>query len=140
MSRAKLHERADHSQQEAAHQVFSYRWQVLKIISRPAILPLGSLLPGSKGTFVAFEFDTRYNDSLMRAHMGLQSNIGASVFRSSMRRVADTGGRSRWIFGHHHRRVDPDCGSGILSLLNIPELVRQTRGPSGALEDADFCT
>ncbi len=71
--------------------------------------------------------------------MGLQSNIGASVFRPSMRRVADAGGRSRWIFGHHYRRVDPDRGGGILNLLNIPELVRQTRGPSGAFENADFC-
>jgi hypothetical protein len=29
--------------------------------------------------------------------------------------------------------------NSILTLLDMPESVRQTRGPSGALEDADFC-
>jgi hypothetical protein len=106
---------------------------------------VGSLLPGSKA-FVAFEFDTRCNDSLMRAHMGIQSTIEASkaVCRPSMKRVADIGGT--WIFGGRGRYSDTVIGASILTVLNriltlldVPESVRQIRGPSGAFEDGDFC-
>jgi hypothetical protein len=56
MSRAKRRERADHRHQDAAHQVFSYRRQGLENNFQardPA--GIGSLLPGSKGAFVAFK-------------------------------------------------------------------------------------
>jgi hypothetical protein len=74
--------------------------------------------------------------------MGIQSNIEAStvVFTPWMRRVADTGRRSRRIFGHHHRGVDPDRGEQHSYPARDAELIRQTLGPSGAFEDAGFCT
>ena len=77
----------------------------------------------------------------MRAHLGISSNIEAStaVFRHSMRRVADIGdcrgGYSGTIVGASMLTV----ANHILAPFGMPESIRQTRGPSGAFEDADFC-
>jgi hypothetical protein len=77
----------------------------------------------------------------MRAHLGISSNIEASnaVFRSSIWRVADIdecrGGYSGTIIGASMLTV----ANHSLALFGLPESVRQTRGPSGAFEDADFC-
>jgi hypothetical protein len=76
VARAKRRERADHRHLEVAHQVFSYRRQSLENNFQARYRAgVGSLLPGSKGAVVAFKFDTRCNDSPMRAHMGIQSTI-----------------------------------------------------------------
>jgi ABC-type branched-subunit amino acid transport system permease subunit len=78
--------------------------------------------------------------------MGIQSTIEEStgVFRPSMKRVADIVGTS--IFAGRGGNWGTIIGAliltamnSILTLLDMPESVRQTRGPSGALEDADFC-
>lgn len=77
----------------------------------------------------------------MRAHLGISSKIEAStaVFRASMRRVADIG---ECRGGYSDIIIDASMltvANHILALLGVPESVRQIRGPSGALEDADFC-
>ena len=70
--------------------------------------------------------------------MGIQSTIEEStaVFIPSMKRVADIVGTS--IFAGIGALILTAMNS-ILTLLDMPESVRQTRGPSGALEDADLC-
>ena len=79
--------------------------------------------------------------------MGIKSIIDAStaIFRPSMKRVADIGGT--WIFGGCGRYSGTVIGpliltvlNSIVTLLDAPESVRQTRGASGAFEDRDFCT
>jgi hypothetical protein len=77
----------------------------------------------------------------MRAHLGISSNIEAStaVFRPSIRRVADIG---ECRGGYSGSIIDASMltvANHILALLGLPESVRQTRGPSGAFEDTDFC-
>ena len=78
--------------------------------------------------------------------MGIQSTIEEStaVFRPSMKRVADIGGTSIFAgrggyWGTIISALILTAMNSILTLLDMPESVRQTRGPSGALEDADFC-
>ena len=77
----------------------------------------------------------------MRADLGISSDIEAStaVFRPSIRRVADIGecrgGYPGTIIGGSVLSV----ANYILALLGMPESVRQTHGPSGAFESADFC-
>jgi hypothetical protein len=80
MSRPKWRERADHRQPEAAQQVFSYLWQVLKMV--PGLLSCRHRQPASEieiGAFIAFEFDVRCRDPLMRVHLGIESTIEASI-------------------------------------------------------------
>jgi hypothetical protein len=77
----------------------------------------------------------------MRARLGISSNIEAltAVFRPSIRRVGGTG---ECRGGYSGTIID---GSMLtvahhdLALFGLPESIRQTRGPSGAFEHADFC-
>jgi hypothetical protein len=98
-------------------------------------------LPGSLFSG-AFEIDTPYSDSLMRAHLGISSNIETStaVFGFSIRRVADIGECRGGYWGIIIDASMLTVAKYVLALLRMPGSVRQTRGPSGAFEDADFCT
>ena len=78
--------------------------------------------------------------------MGIQSTIEEStaVFRPSIE--ARCGHRwnldlrrSRGYWGTIIGALILTAMNSILTLLDMPESVRQTRGPSGALEEADSC-